>query len=290
MCKIILFFFLFFALQSSSFAQIDTAVFLQYFPLNDADIWQYECRYYEHTGDTVEVVEYFTREVKGDTVMPNGLCYKIIYDNYSGSGYYHFFRIDTISLKVLEYTPGWCENNEIDFLYLFGLIDSTINIYNCQNASSNVTLTADSLIYISTDWITQTGYTLKKSIGITDYYDYEAGPATTHSLIAARINGLQTGTFLSVDEPLVDNFTILRTFPNPFNPVLTIQYNLKKTVAVTLKTYNLAGQLVDILVDERQNPGSYQIRWNGTNRPSGLYLIHLSVGDKQYFSKSLLLK
>jgi len=287
MRKYYFFSFLFLALQSLSFAQIDTTAFLQYFPLNHGNIWQYECRYYEHAWDTVEVVDYFTREIVGDTVMPNRLCYKITCEKYSDYSCYRFFRIDTASLKVLEYTSGCCQNNEVDFLYLFGSIDSTIDISSCQDAYSEVTLSTDSLLNISTNWTTLTGYTLKKNIGITNYYAAEAGPATTHSLIAARINGIQTGTFLSMDAtPLANDFALLRTFPNPFNPVLTIQYTLEMSDPVILKIYNIAGQLVDVLVNERQPAGQYSVQWNGTGRSSGIYLISLSIADKQYFLNS----
>ncbi|MFH1214151.1 MAG: T9SS type A sorting domain-containing protein [Candidatus Neomarinimicrobiota bacterium] len=277
---------LFIFLISTAFAQTDTTIFLKYFPLNDGDIWQYENRYYAHIWDTVEVVGYFTREVQGDTIMPNGFCYKKVTEG----GYFRFFRVDTASLKVFEYFPGSCINDEIDILYLFGVADSTLETTNCRGAVAQVTLAPDSLLEIGSVYAVEEHYTLQKNLGIISYSMWEAGPPWTETLLAARINGIQTGSFVAVRPPITKDFSLFRTYPNPFNPILTIQYSLERAEPVQMTIYNLAGQLVEVLVDEPLTPGNYQIQWNGMNQPSGIYFLRLSVGAKNYFRKSVLLK
>ncbi len=71
----------------------------------------------------------------------------------------------------------------------------------------------------------------------------------------------------------------LSNFPNPFNPITTIEYSLNKTDNVKLSIYNILGQKVASLLNAKQRPGEYTIKFNGTNLPSGIYIIKLSIGN-----------
>jgi hypothetical protein len=80
-----------------------------------------------------------------------------------------------------------------------------------------------------------------------------------------------------------------RNYPNPFNPGTTIQYRLPGDGSVTLSLFNLRGQLVRTLVQEKQQTGDHSIRWNGENEagervPSGVYvyLLRLRTADGSF--------
>lgn len=93
--------------------------------------------------------------------------------------------------------------------------------------------------------------------------------------------------------PLV--FALEQNYPNPFNPETTIRYQLNQPGDVQLIIYNLLGQKVAQLINERQNSGEYQIRWNGRDAAgypvsSGAYLYRLSVGNELITRKMLLVK
>jgi hypothetical protein len=86
-------------------------------------------------------------------------------------------------------------------------------------------------------------------------------------------------------------------YPNPFNPVTTIQYGLKEPAEVKLEIYNVAGQLVRTLVDEFQTPraGGFTVRWDGTNDrgdgvASGVYFYRLRAGTFSQTRKMALLR
>jgi hypothetical protein len=73
---------------------------------------------------------------------------------------------------------------------------------------------------------------------------------------------------------------LLQNYPNPFNPVTTITYGVKIPAKVSLRIYNVAGQLVRTLVDERQDAGNYRITWDGKNdeghaTAAGVYFYRL---------------
>jgi len=86
-------------------------------------------------------------------------------------------------------------------------------------------------------------------------------------------------------------------YPNPFNPTTTIKYNIKERAHVSLKVYNVAGQLVRTLVDEMQTPveAGFAKEWNGMNdqgQPvsSGVYFYKLMTKNFSQTKKMVLLK
>jgi len=90
-------------------------------------------------------------------------------------------------------------------------------------------------------------------------------------------------------------FSLLQNYPNPFNPETTIAFRVGITNPVILNVYNMLGQLVRVLVDEKKQPGEYAIIWNGRNdhrrlMPTGLYIYRLQVGDFQISKKMLMVK
>ena len=90
-------------------------------------------------------------------------------------------------------------------------------------------------------------------------------------------------------------FALDQNYPNPFNPATTIRYELPQAAQVTLKLYNLLGQEVSTLVNERQEAGFHTILWNGRNGAgrtvaSGVYFYRLEAGEFAKVKKMLLVK
>ena len=68
-------------------------------------------------------------------------------------------------------------------------------------------------------------------------------------------------------------------YPNTFNPTTTISFELPKETYTEIKIYNLAGQLVQTLLNEVKPAGQHQIIWNAGNLPSGIYFYQIKVED-----------
>jgi|GEM_PF-5345976 len=90
-------------------------------------------------------------------------------------------------------------------------------------------------------------------------------------------------------------FMIRQNYPNPFNPETTIRYTLSETEQVTIKIYNMLGELVKTLVNERKTAGDYSIVWDGKNERgipvvSGLYVYQLKAGEFTQTRKMIFLK
>jgi hypothetical protein len=80
-------------------------------------------------------------------------------------------------------------------------------------------------------------------------------------------------------------FGMDRLYPNPFGGTATISYQVPKAGRVSLKVYNVAGQLVRTLADGVQEAGYYGVSWNGTSEglqaaASGMYLVRLVYGNE----------
>ena len=84
-------------------------------------------------------------------------------------------------------------------------------------------------------------------------------------------------------------------YPNPFNPVTTIQYDIPEQTSVSIDIYNVLGQKVKCLLNENKSSGRYQEVWNGENETgekvgSGVYFYKITTKAKTLTQKMLLLK
>jgi uncharacterized delta-60 repeat protein len=98
----------------------------------------------------------------------------------------------------------------------------------------------------------------------------------------------------SVDDnaatPLRNSFTLKQNYPNPFNPITSIEYTISITEPVKLQIYDIAGNVVSVLVDEEKHPGVYIVHWNAAKLASGMYVARLAAGDLTICKKLLLIK
>jgi hypothetical protein len=86
------------------------------------------------------------------------------------------------------------------------------------------------------------------------------------------------------------NFSLDQNYPNPFNPSTTIKYQVGEAQLTTLKIYDLLGREVAILVNKVKPPGIYEVQWNATTMPSGVYFYRLQAGSHAKTKMMTLLK
>lgn len=90
-------------------------------------------------------------------------------------------------------------------------------------------------------------------------------------------------------------FNAVQNFPNPFNPLTTLKYDLLEDSFVEIKIYDMLGNLVNNLVNQNQMQGYKSVQWNATNNQgqpvsTGLYFYTIQAGDYIQTKKMLLLK
>jgi hypothetical protein len=104
-----------------------------------------------------------------------------------------------------------------------------------------------------------------------------------------RYNGTYTGIkqnnyFTPVSYKLYQNY------PNPFNPSTTISFNVIKQDHVSLRVYNILGEVVATLVNEVKSPGNYSVRFDARGLSSGIYFYEFNSGNFRDVKKMIILK
>ena len=85
-------------------------------------------------------------------------------------------------------------------------------------------------------------------------------------------------------------FTLSQNYPNPFNPSTTINYGITKRTFVELRIYDILGREVELLVNEEQDAGYYELDFNASKLSSGIYLYQIKAGNFIETKKMILLK
>jgi hypothetical protein len=123
------------------------------------------------------------------------------------------------------------------------------------------------------------------------------GVAMVRNRIMAAVRDWQGG---AINDNITQNetpaaYSLSQNFPNPFNPSTTIHYSMRSKGHLSLKIYNVAGQLLRVLVDEVKNAGAYTIVWDGCNNrgsrvASGVYFYKMETKDFSRTKKMVMLR
>jgi len=100
--------------------------------------------------------------------------------------------------------------------------------------------------------------------------------------------GLTTAENNSTHFP--NKYVLEQNFPNPFNPVTAINFDIPKNEYVTLKIFDILGKEVTTLVDEPLTPGKYEVKFDGRGLSSGVYFYQLNTSDFKDVKSMLLIK
>ena len=108
---------------------------------------------------------------------------------------------------------------------------------------------------------------------------------------------MNVSTLSTEDEEIIapTKFALLGNYPNPFNPVTTLRFDLDYTSNVNVTIFNILGNEVITLQNGQLNPGRHSLQWNALNRhgqrvPSGLYLYKVVSDARVLTGKMLLMK
>lgn len=154
-------------------------------------------------------------------------------------------------------------------------------------SSVNMTASAD----------TFTAYIPNKPLGTTIYY-YISATSNTSKTITKPLPApsgnfrfkIENSSGITGNNSLVKKYTLYQNYPNPFNPVTKIKFNLPKNGFVRIQVFDIAGRLINTLINDFKFSGSYEIAFNAGNLTSGVYFYKMETVDYSDVKKMLLIK
>jgi hypothetical protein len=89
-----------------------------------------------------------------------------------------------------------------------------------------------------------------------------------------------------------NQFLLFPAYPNPFNPVTTIRFNIpiETQNTTSLQLFDVKGRPVESLVNRVLHPGEYKVAWSASGMPSGVYFAELVSGNYRQVQKLVLMK
>lgn len=211
--------------------------------------------------------------------------YKVkAYNTFTESGYTNSTQIVTIlpapanlTSQVFE-SPWsvkltWEDNSDNEAGFCIMRDSANTGFVNYDSVNANTTMFTDLLVVLMESYIYKV-YAFTQDT-ISDYSD------TTGAII----------TYIEVDEDLLPkDYVLYQNYPNPFNPITNIKYALPEQSMVKLIIYNIVGEIVNILIDKIQNSGYYEVEFNASNLPSGIYFYRLTANENILVKKMILIK
>jgi hypothetical protein len=110
---------------------------------------------------------------------------------------------------------------------------------------------------------------------IITWADYRGG--YNYDIYAQRLNASGTITGVATSASFPDKFVLCQNYPNPFNPATTVSFVVGNPSFVTLKIYDVLGREVATLVNRYKNAGRYEVDFDGSKLPSGVYFYRLET-------------
>lgn len=284
----------------SSYAQ-DT-ISAKYFPLAVGNIYIYHYQDYP-----IPISDYkYRAEITNDTII-NGKKYfylhnfplyknkwvrydsatsmTLVYDYNNGCAPYAHDRIvDSLASSIYNNCDGCFYNF---FSYRTCEDTSNIPLFGSYNPKSK---------RFKHDGLMIERATYAKNFGlIYESAEEPPGYGGSTTLVGCVINGVVYGdTTLSsskqISSTIPEKYTLYQNYPNPFNPATNIKFDLPKTSEVKLIIYDALGRVVTTLVNNKLNAGSYDLGWDGSSYPNGVYFYKMFTDDFVQTRKLILMK
>ena len=95
------------------------------------------------------------------------------------------------------------------------------------------------------------------------------------------------------ERQIPDDYTLFQNYPNPFNPSTTFAFGLPEEAQVSLKVFNMTGQMVATLMSDPMSAGLHEVNWQADRLPSGIYILQMQAvgvsGETHRFMQKLTL-
>jgi hypothetical protein len=194
--------------------------------------------------------------------------------------------------NIDEVILNWEENFEPDVIN-YGFY----KIYKCASTDSNPT----SFEYVTTisayiGGIPVTSWTdTEANSGIPNnlFYRITVVDSTNKESVPSEyvwIRGINPAQFLNSSFEKSNEVYLFYNYPNPFNAMTTIKFQIVEPGFVTLNVYDLLGREIATLINEEKERGAYEITFDASNLSSGMYIYRIKVNNFEDVKKMMIMK
>lgn len=152
------------------------------------------------------------------------------------------------------------------FLYVFDIADP----HNINQIAAVYTVGLANNIFVNEEYIF-----------LSDFGD---------GVFVFRIIDFTTSLTSGLDNQSLQNSSLYQNYPNPFNPTTTIKYSIPNSGIVQIKIYDILGNEINTLLNEYIQDGTYEIEFNASGLPSGIYFYEIKSGSYLETKKMILLR
>lgn len=179
---------------------------------------------------------------------------------------------------------SWSKNNEpdLDYYKVYKYAYSEQGWYLLGTTTNN-SFEDVTEIYVLGGHVANEHWVYYKVTAV-DKHPYES-PASNQ--VGARVKG---AALEKIAGSIPNEYSLDQNYPNPFNPTTKITYSIKEEGLVTLKVYNVLGKEVATLVNENKPEGNYEVEFNASQLPSGMYIYKIQSGSFTDVKKMILTK
>ena len=209
-----------------------------------------------------------------------------------------FTIVDTISPS--DHITSFAVNNSGSMFGFSTLGNKFLKINKTTGVETQIgtiTLTAANICGCDFDPLTGIFYILYPNGSNTDVYKVDTVTAGT-TLVGTISSSVQwlaiTGnTFVGINQigtEIPSEFSLNQNYPNPFNPGTKISFSIAKSEFINIAVYDMLGRVVTELVNEKMSPGDYNVGWNSTGLPGGVYFYKMTSKSFTCVKKMVLVK
>jgi hypothetical protein len=205
---------------------------------------------------------------------------RLRHTDYSTSGGFHEYPLDTsYAITLLENLTGLHELSANGIIWNFPIARNRVYRYYFDPSVTISTVDGGGGAFDSQRGIFAINYYY--AVSSSSYYD---------SVLVVQMIGVPTGVPERATRQPAMGFALLGNYPNPFNPKTEIRYQVAGVSDVKITVYDLLGREVAVLVNEKKQPGSYEVQFDASKLASGVYIYRLQAGSFVQTKKLLLIR
>ncbi len=182
----------------------------------------------------------------------------------------------------------YCSSNNGSSWLFIGLNNSNVNDVIKYTDSALFSATSDGMYQSNSNGVIWTKFYYEGKYSFLDFdnYVYCGGYyKITKVLKSYLIIGIN-----NLNENIISDFNLIQNYPNPFNPLTKIKYDVPKASDIRIVIYDINGREIELLVNQKYTSGKYEVIWDASKYPSGIYFCKLKADNFNKTIKMLLIK